>query len=31
MIDEIKGKNIKIIDSTTMSVSLNLFSQPLKK
>jgi hypothetical protein len=26
VIDEIKGKNIKIIDSTTMSVSLNLFN-----
>jgi hypothetical protein len=25
-IDEIKGKNIKIIDATTMSVCLNLFS-----
>lgn len=30
VIDEIKGKNIKIIDSTTISISLNLFSQPLK-
>jgi hypothetical protein len=26
VIDEIKGRNIKVIDSTTMSVSLNLFN-----
>jgi hypothetical protein len=26
VIDAIKGRNIKIIDSTTMSVSLNLFN-----